>query len=104
MDRKRRIAWRPIRVCVRIAGFVLPGLKVHCLGWTDAKEDPQNLRVGYSLSKPRVEAGTTLLDKGEVEARREGNRHDQVSVVRVSISSGNRRVLPTIQTRDRPSE
>src|ERR1700736_4508051 len=104
MDRKRHISWRPIRVCVRIAGFVLPSLKVHCLGWTDAEDDPQNFRVGYSLSKSRVEAGATLLDKAKVEARREGDRLDQVRVVRVSISSGNRRMLPAIQARDRLSE
>ena len=88
MNRKRRIAWRPIRVCVRIAGFVLPGLKVHCLGWTDAKYNSQNFRVGYSLSKPRVEAGATLLNKAVVEARRECNRLDQVRGVRVVSSNG----------------
>ena len=104
MYRKRQIARRPIRVGVRIAGFVLPGLKVHCLGWTDAKYNSQNFRVGYSLSKPRVEAGATLLNKAEVEARRECNRLDQVRVVRVSIISGNRRMRPFVQTRDRPSE
>src|SRR5215472_15153945 len=100
MDCKRRIARRPTRVCVRIAGFVLPGLKVHRLGWTDTKEDSQNFRVRYSLSKRRVEAGATLLDKGEVEARREGNCLDQAGVARVRISSGNRCVFPTIQTRN----
>src|SRR5258707_7882606 len=104
MDRKRRIAWRPIRVCIRIASLVLPSLKVHCLAWTDTEEDSQNFWVGYSLSKLRVEAGATLLNKAKVEARREGDRLDQVSVVRVSISSGNSRMLPNIQTRDCLSE
>src|SRR5579872_5070080 len=100
MDRKRRIAGRPIRVCVRIASLVLPGLKVHCLGWTDTEDDSQNFWVGYSLSKCRVEAGATLLNKDKVEASREGDRFDEVSVVRVSISSGNCGMLPNIQTRD----
>src|SRR5258708_8554681 len=98
MDRKRRIAWRPIRVCIRIASLVLPSLKVHCLAWTDTEEDSQNFWVGYSLSKLRVEAGATLLNKAKVEARREGDRLDQGGVVRVTISLGNTRTLPHIQT------
>jgi len=57
--------------------------------------------TALAWSKPRVEAGATLLDKAEVEARREGDRIDQVRVVRVSISSGNRRMPPTIQTREK---
>src|SRR6266852_9311605 len=104
MDRKRRIAWRPIRVRVRIASLVLPGLKVHCLCWTNTEDDSQDFWGGYSLSKSRVEASTTLFNKAEVEASREGNRQDQVSVVRVSISSGNCRMLPDIQARDCLSE
>src|SRR5260370_4077611 len=100
MDRKRRIAWRPIRVCIRIASLVLPSLKVHCLAWTDTEEDSQNFWVGYSLSKLRVEAGATLLNKAKVEARREGERLDPVSVVRLSSRSGSGRDMPTVQTRD----
>src|SRR5260370_34499750 len=100
MDRKRRIAWRPIRVCIRIASLVLPSLKVHCLAWTDTEEDSQNFWVGYSLSKLRVEAGTTLLNKAKVEARRGGDRLGQVSVGRVSIRFGNSRMLPSLQTRE----
>src|SRR5215472_4233306 len=35
-----------------------------------------------------------------MEPRREGNRIDEVGVVRVGIGSGNCRMLPNIQTRD----
>ena len=100
MDRKRRIAWRPIGVCIRIASLVLPSLKVHCLRWTDTEEDPQNFRIAYSLSKLGVDAGATLLNKGKMETRRESDSQDQVSVIRVSISSGDGRMLPDIQARN----
>src|ERR1700687_2537429 len=100
MDRKGRIGWRPIRVGIRIARLVLPSLKVHCLGWTNTEEDSQNFWVAYPLSKPRVEACATLLNKAKVEARSESDRVDQVSVVCVSISSRNCRMLPDIQARD----
>src|ERR1700719_3769472 len=104
MDGEGRIGWRPIRVCIRIAGLVLPSLKVHRLGGTDAEDDAQNFWVLYPLSKRRVEAGATLLNKAKMEARREGNRVDQVSVACVSISSGNCRMLPNIQGRNWLSE
>src|SRR5579864_8428701 len=104
MDRERRIAWGPIRVGVRIPGFVLPSLKVHGLGWAYTQDDPQNFGVGYSLSKTRIEAGAALLNKAKVEARRKGNRIDQVRVVRIGIGSGNCRMLSYVQTRDGLSE
>ena len=104
MNRKGWIGWRTIWVCIRIAGLVLPSLKVHCLGGTDAEQDAQNFRVFCPLSELRVEAGATLLDKAKVEARREGDRLDQISVVCVGIRSGNCRMLPNIQGRNCSSE
>ena len=57
-----------------LPGFVLPGLEVHRLGRTDAQQDAEHLGVRDPLGELRVEARTTLLDEGEVEARRVGNR------------------------------
>ena len=34
-----------------VACLVAPSLKVHCLGWTDAEDDAQNLRMGNSLGE-----------------------------------------------------
>jgi hypothetical protein len=62
----------------RVAGFVLPGLGVHDLGAADAEQDAQHLGVGDSLGEPGVEAGTALLDPGEVEA---GRVRDRLQVV-----------------------
>src|ERR1700738_2446611 len=100
MDHKRRIAWRPLWVCIRIARLVLPSLKVHCLGWADTEQDSQNLRVGDPLSQLSIKAGATLLNKAEVEPRSEGNCFDEFGVGCVSICSGNCRMQPRIQSRD----
>jgi hypothetical protein len=58
----------------RIAGFVLPSLEVHNLGSADAEQNSQHLRVGDPLRQRGVEARTTLLNEGEVEAGRVGDR------------------------------
>src|ERR1700736_1750189 len=100
MDHKRRVSWRPTRVCIRIARLVLPSLKVHCLGWADTEQDSQNFRVGDPLSQLGIKAGATLLNKAEVEPRREGNCIDELGVGRVSISSRNCRMSPNVQARD----
>ena len=49
---------------------------MHCLGWADTEHDSQNFRIGYPLSQRRVEASTTLLNKGKVKSRREGDRFE----------------------------
>ena len=104
MHRKRWIAWRPIRVCIRIARLVLPSLEVHCLGWADTEHDSQHFRIRDALGQRRIEAGAALLNKGKVEPCREGDRFDEVGIVRVGISSGNCGMQPVIQTRDRFSK
>src|SRR5207245_8572085 len=58
----------------RVACLVLPGLEVHCLSRADAKQYPQDLWTGDSLSQRWVEAVAPLLDKGEMESRRVGDR------------------------------
>src|SRR5438876_10267393 len=58
----------------RIAGLVLPSLKVHDLRSADADEDPQNFQTGNLLSERMVETGAGLLDKRKVKPRREGDR------------------------------
>ena len=78
---------------------------MHCLAWADAQKDSQNFCIGYLLRKRGIEACATLLDKREMESRREGYRlqvrRDRCRVVIakkaascVRIASGNRRVLP----------
>jgi hypothetical protein len=76
----------------------LPGLKVHCLGWSDTEQDSQDFWISYPLSQRGVQAGGTLLNEGKVKARGEGDRADEVAALRgrISISSGNRRVLRSI--------
>ena len=69
---------------------------MHGLGWADTEQDSQDLRVGYSLSQLGIEAGATLLNPSKVKARREGDRIDEVGVIRVIISSGNSRMPPNI--------
>ncbi len=44
----------------RIAGLVLPGLKVHGLAWADTQQDSQNFQIGYLLSERGIEAGAAL--------------------------------------------
>src|SRR5216684_3915805 len=84
----------------RIARLVMPGLKMGCLDWADTEQDAQDFQIADSLSQRWVEAGATLLDKPKMEARRAGDRLDVVSRGQVAIVSGNRRKLPSTQTRD----
>jgi hypothetical protein len=83
-----------------VSGVALPALscqslKVLRLGRPDTKQNSQNFRIGYPLSQRRVEAGTTLLNKGKVKSPREGNRFQVVGEVTrrtgtdVGIVSGN---------------
>ena len=58
----------------RIAGFVVPRLKVHCFGGAETEQDSQHFRVGDPLSQRWVQAGAALFDKSEVEAGRVGDR------------------------------
>src|ERR1700682_4297465 len=75
----------------------MPGLEVTDLGASDAKDYAQDFRAADSLRQFGVETGSTLLDKGKVKARGIGDRLNEVGIVRVSVSSGNRRVLPDRQ-------
>src|SRR6266699_2601454 len=95
----------------RIARLVLPGLKVHDLGSADTEEDLQNFQACDLLGQRRVKAGATLLDIRKVKSRREGDRFEVVgkrlraltakmTLGKVSIASGNCRMLPYCQTRD----
>ena len=63
-----------IRVGIRVARLVLPGLEMHRLGWADAEQDSQNVRMGDPLSQLRIDAGAALLNKGKVEPCGEGDR------------------------------
>jgi hypothetical protein len=97
----------------RIAGLIVPGLKVRCLGRADTQQDTQNFRMGHPLSQRGVEARATLLDKPKMESRRVGDRLEVIrdgwgiprfKALQVIIGSGNRRKLPVTQTRDSLSE
>ena len=52
----------------------MPGLKVSCLRWTDAEQDPQHLHIVHSLCERWIETGPTLFDEGKVKCCRVGNR------------------------------
>src|SRR5690242_14354896 len=99
-----------------IACLVLPSLKVHRLGGADTEHHPQSFRIRYPLSQRWIQAGATLLNKAKVKSRRESDHFEAVgdravaqvdgtvrvkddsTARRVSIASGNCRVLPHIQT------
>jgi hypothetical protein len=85
----------------RITCLVLPGLKVHCLGWADTEEDSQDFRTAYSLSKRWIQAGAALLDKPEVKSCRVSDRLKVVARGQVGIGSRNCRKLPAKQSWDR---
>ena len=62
-----------------VSGGALPALS--CQVWkcidlaaADAEQDAQHLLVGDPLRERRVEAGAALLDPGEMEPRRVGDR------------------------------
>ncbi len=73
----------------RIAGFVVPRLKMHCLGGPDTEQDSQRLIMGDPLGERRVQACTALLDEPEVEARRIGDRLQVVRRSKVAVVSRN---------------
>jgi len=58
----------------------VPGLEVTDLGPSDAKNDAQDFRAADSLRQFGVEAGSTLLDKSKVEARRVGDSLNEVRI------------------------
>ena len=90
--------------CIRIARLVVPGLKVHCLSWADTEKNSQNFSIGYPLSQRGVKAGAALLNKAEVKSRGESDCFDVVAgivrIVEFGITSGNRRMLSGVQTRN----
>src|SRR5438034_7648932 len=96
----------------RIARFILPGLKMHCLSGSDTEDNPQNFGITHSLGESGVEAGAALLDKGKVKARSKGDHLEVGSdaVLRgigygtphsVGIILGDCPMLSDIQTCDR---
>src|SRR5581483_10776339 len=78
----------------------LPRLEVCCLGRANTEQNAQNLWIADPLGQRWVEAGATLLDEGEVEARRIGYCLDVIVGGEITIVSGNRRKLPLHQTWD----
>ena len=76
-----------IRHSGRIARLVLPGLEMHGLGRADAQQNSQDYWTSDLQSHCRVEAAPTLLDGGEMEPRRVGDRLDVVVGRQVVISS-----------------
>src|ERR1700736_3818517 len=90
----------------RVAGFVLPRLKVHYLRTADAEDDLKHFQAGGFLRHPRVKAGAALLNKSKVKPGREGDRLDVIArviwVVTTEIGnvSGNRCVETRSQAWD----
>src|SRR3984893_12386005 len=90
----------------RVAGFVLPGLKVHYLRSADAENDLKDFQAGGFLRHPRVEAPGALLHKSKVKSGRKGDRLDVIAriiwVVAAEVAnvSGNRGVETRSQARD----
>jgi len=74
---------------------------VHCLSWTDAKDNAQNLGMRDSLGQLWVKASPALLNGAEVKTRCVGDRLDMILRRQVVIVSWNCRMLPFVQTRDR---
>lgn len=74
---------------------------MHRLRWTNADEYAQNFYTGGSLSHRWIEAISTLLDGGHVEAGSIGNGLYMLLRVQVSIGSGNCRKLSFTQVRYR---
>ena len=84
----------------RVAGFVLPGLEVHDLAAADAEQDSKHFLAGDPLRQGGVEARAALLDEGEVEAGRVGDRLQVVGIREVTVVAGNRRMLADGERRD----
>jgi hypothetical protein len=64
---------------------------MHRLGRADTEQDSQDHRIGDPLGLCRVEAGATLLDRGEMERRSIGDRLEVVLRRQVEIAPGDRR-------------
>src|SRR5439155_6296452 len=92
--RIHRSQWR------RIAGFVRPGLKVHCLGRADADQDAQDFDAAGPLRHRWIETVPTLFDGRKVESRGVGHRLNEVRVAQISIGPGNCRMLSNRQSWD----
>src|SRR6202171_2153398 len=90
----------------RVAGLILPRLKVHYLRTADAEDDLKHFQAGGFLRHPRVKAGAALLDKSKVKPGRKGDRLDVIAriiwVVTTEVAnvSGNRGVETRSQARD----
>ena len=73
---------------------------MHCLGGTDAEDNAQNFRMGYSLSELWVKARPALLNSSKVKTRRIGDCLDVVLGNQVVIVAGNCWMLTHRQTGD----
>ena len=73
---------------------------MHRLAAADAEQDTQHLGMGDPLGERGVEAGTALLDPGEVKAGRVGDRLQVVGSGEVGVGAGNRRMLADGQVWD----
>src|SRR4030081_1511160 len=75
----------------------MPSLEVTDLGASDAKDYAQDFSAAGSLREAGVETASTLLDEGKVKSRCVSNCLNEVGIVRIGVSSGNRRMLPDRQ-------
>src|SRR3979411_773721 len=94
----------------RVAGLILPRLKMHYLRPADAEDDLKHFQARGFLRHPRVKAGAALLDKSKVKSGRKGDRLDVIAWIiwicstQFANISRNRRVETRSQTRDRVRE
>src|SRR5205085_9230896 len=84
-----------------IARFVMPRLKVRCLGGPDAEQDAQDFGIGHALRKRWVKAGATLFDRRKVKPRRVGDRLTVLVGVEIAIVSRDCWELPLQQAGNR---
>ena len=73
---------------------------MHDLRAANAEQDPQRLGMGDPLGERGVEARTALLDEGEVEAGRVGDRLEVVGRAEVVVAAWDCRELPCAEARD----
>src|SRR5438477_5610639 len=77
---------------------------MHRLGGTDADENSQHFHAGRPLRHRRIEAVSTLLDRGHVESRSVCDCLNMLVRMKIGISSGNCGKLAPMQIRNRLRE
>src|SRR5207248_2559763 len=85
----------------RVACFVLPGLEVHRLAWADTEQNSQHFGAAGLERQGRIKAAAGLLDRGEMECSRVGNRLEMGGVRCIGIVFGDCPKLPLRQIGDR---